>query len=107
MAHLIEEWKPVVGFEGWYEVSNLGGIKRVMKGKGFKRSILSPVTGKIGYIAVITYGKPGSDDRVIICEAKRCTTVKEGKAWGEKQIADPAWREEMVNQNPNITYVIE
>src|SRR5207244_11311864 len=24
-----EEWRPVVGYEGWYEVSNLGRLKRV------------------------------------------------------------------------------
>jgi hypothetical protein len=44
-----EEWKPVVGYEGWYEVSNLGRVKRVMPGKGTKRPILSPYTAKVGY----------------------------------------------------------
>lgn len=28
MKDEIEEWKPVVGYEGFYEVSNLGRIKR-------------------------------------------------------------------------------
>lgn len=26
----IEEWRPVVGYEGWYDVSNLGRVRRVM-----------------------------------------------------------------------------
>lgn len=35
-----EEWRPVVGFEGVYEVSNLGYVKRVKKGRGTKTGIL-------------------------------------------------------------------
>ena len=31
----MEEWKPVLGYEGVYEVSNLGGIRRVARGKLF------------------------------------------------------------------------
>jgi hypothetical protein len=26
---VVEEWRPVVGYEGWYEVSNLGRVRRV------------------------------------------------------------------------------
>lgn len=52
-VYMQEEWRPVVGYEGRYEVSNYGGIKRVCRGKGVKRPILSPVTGKIGYKVVI------------------------------------------------------
>lgn len=29
-----EEWRPVVGYEGWYEVSNLGRVRRVGAGRG-------------------------------------------------------------------------
>ena len=29
MTQVIEEWKPVVGYEGWYEVSSFGNVKRV------------------------------------------------------------------------------
>lgn len=27
----MEEWRPVVGYEGWYEVSNCGRVRRVMR----------------------------------------------------------------------------
>lgn len=37
-----EEWRPVVGCEDWYEVSNLGRIRR--------RSIISPSRNKHGYM---------------------------------------------------------
>lgn len=33
-----EQWKPVVGYEGWYEVSDLGRIKRVRAGKGASKN---------------------------------------------------------------------
>lgn len=29
-----EEWRPVVGFEGWYEVSSLGRVRRVRAASG-------------------------------------------------------------------------
>lgn len=29
-----EEWRPVVGYEGWYEVSSLGRVRRVAPGHG-------------------------------------------------------------------------
>lgn len=39
-----EEWRPVAGYEGWYEVSNLGKVKRVRKSQGSKCSILKNKT---------------------------------------------------------------
>ena len=49
-----EEWRPVVGFEGLYEVSNLGRVKRIMAGRGTnaKDGILKPNTSKKGYLRV-------------------------------------------------------
>lgn len=47
-----EEWRPVVGWEGWYEVSNLGRVKRVAGGPGVKQPILSPWLAKVGYLVV-------------------------------------------------------
>lgn len=39
-----EEWRPVVGYEGLYEVSNLGRIRRVR--------LMSPTIKKHGYVQV-------------------------------------------------------
>lgn len=50
---MIEEWKPVIGFEGFYEVSNMGNVrstdrlvncsrgngKRLWKGKELKQTV--------------------------------------------------------------------
>ncbi len=64
---MTEEWKPVVGYEGRYEVSNCGGIKRVCGGKGIKNPILSPSIGKIGYrIVVLSHGTISTRKRLYI-----------------------------------------
>jgi hypothetical protein len=31
----MEQWRPILGFEGLYEVSNFGGVRRVARGKKF------------------------------------------------------------------------
>lgn len=45
---IAEEWRPVVGFEGWYEVSNQGRVKRVAAGtRGC--GLLNPARDNYGY----------------------------------------------------------
>ncbi len=51
-----EEWRPVVGYEGWYEVSNWGRVKRVRGGKAATLGkILKPCILPNGYHRVILY----------------------------------------------------
>lgn len=56
---LIEEWKSIVGWEGWYSISNLG---RVRRDKGTKKSIgnyfIKPAKTNNGYFRV-TLTRPG------------------------------------------------
>jgi hypothetical protein len=48
-----EIWKPVVGYEGIYEVSSHARVRRVRAGQGTRSGhILSPVVGKKGYLQV-------------------------------------------------------
>lgn len=49
-----EIWRPVVGYEGYYEVSDRGGVRRVMPGQGAKVGALlaQPVHPKHGYKSV-------------------------------------------------------
>lgn len=50
MDYFREEWKPVVGFEGWYEVSSHGRVRRVRPGRNTRAGkILKPTVAKIGY----------------------------------------------------------
>lgn len=45
-----EEWRPVVGWEGWYEVSSLGRVRRVRAAMGtYPMRILRTPTGGEGY----------------------------------------------------------
>lgn len=50
------EWRPVVGYEGWYEVSSLGGVRRVRHTRGtWAGRVLTPSPDKWGYPIVGLY----------------------------------------------------
>ena len=62
----MEEWKPIVGYEGTYDVSNLGRIKRVGLPRDTRHSggtkigrILTLQAGKYGYLRVILWKDGG------------------------------------------------
>lgn len=63
MSKLVEEWRPIEGFEGLYEVSNLGNVKSVERyvfhlryGKKFiKEKIRKPIDSGIGYLQVVLF----------------------------------------------------
>ena len=52
-----EIWRPVAGFEGAYEVSNLGNIRSFKVGNGI---LMTPNRNKYGYMKVLLFkdGKP-------------------------------------------------
>ncbi|MCE5268045.1 MAG: hypothetical protein LLG00_09185 [Planctomycetaceae bacterium] len=47
----MERWKSIVGWEGWYEVSNYGRVRRIARGKG-ARSGYNILTVSHGYPCV-------------------------------------------------------
>lgn len=59
----MEQWKPITGFEGYYEVSDLGRIRsinRIVKNRLFTGIILKPVnntTGGYPFVCLIKNGK--------------------------------------------------
>lgn len=57
---MIEEWKDIEGYEGLYQVSNLGRVKRVTTGR-----ILKPSKHTKGYYRVELY-KNGSQSKKLI-----------------------------------------
>lgn len=83
-----EEWRPVVGFdglfEGVYEVSNLGRVKRVLGGPGkVVGRILKPKIDKDGYPSYgLIHNLQRRDVRVsrLVCEAFH-GPAPEGKPW--------------------------
>lgn len=51
---LPEEWRDVVGYEGWYQVSDMGRVRRVAAGKGAKPGmVLKPTEHDRGYQTVV------------------------------------------------------
>jgi hypothetical protein len=49
-----EIWKAIKGYEGYYEVSNLGNVKRIHVGKGTAGGIVKTYFGN-GYLKVDLY----------------------------------------------------
>ena len=49
MNNIVEEWKPVVGFEGLYEVSNLGNVRSIQFHGKRRIKELSQFSDKLGY----------------------------------------------------------
>jgi hypothetical protein len=53
VAHEQEEWRPVVGWEGWYEVSDMGRVRRAAPGKSTRAGrVLRPAMFRKGYLYV-------------------------------------------------------
>lgn len=50
---MIEEWRPVVGYEGVYEVSSIGRVKRTAGGQGAQPGIRKLGVHPNGYVQVV------------------------------------------------------
>lgn len=51
----MEIWKNITGYEGLYQVSNLGRVKSTQYHNGTYERILKPSKGKNGYLSVALY----------------------------------------------------
>lgn len=51
---MIEEWRDIRGYEGLYQVSNLGRVKSIPREKT-KGGILKPLKDTTGYLSVNLY----------------------------------------------------
>lgn len=61
-----EEWRDVVGYEGLYQVSNTGRVKRVGGGQGAKIGrVLNSGTTKNGYQHVELHGHAGAKGSLV------------------------------------------
>ena len=49
-----EEWRPAPGFEGWYEVSDLGRVRRIAAAPGTRVGrVRKPVLSRGGYLRLL------------------------------------------------------
>ena len=58
-----EIWKPVVGFQGLYEVSNHGRVKRINIGRDSREKLLKATPNKLGYMLVGLHREGKSNTR--------------------------------------------
>lgn len=49
---MTEEWRPIAGFEGLYEISNFGNVKSLCAGRWKSVMMRKPVSDKDGYLTV-------------------------------------------------------
>jgi hypothetical protein len=62
-----EEWRPVVGYEGWYEVSNLGRVRRIARDPGARTGhVLVPRIRRDGYPFVTLYTGTHASGRMFV-----------------------------------------
>jgi hypothetical protein len=66
----VEFWRPVVGYEGLYEASTAGRIRRSGAGRGVRVGrILQPAPGSHGYLTVALYRGDGKARTVTVHDA--------------------------------------
>lgn len=63
---MTEEWRPVVDFEGWYEVSNLGRVKRLVGARSTRagRILVGSINGR-GYPIVSLHVSGRRTDKAV------------------------------------------
>ena len=67
-----EIWKDVIGYEGLYQVSNLGRVKSLGNDKTKKERILKPGKNSVGYLHISLYKNKTPTSRTIhqlVCES--------------------------------------
>ena len=98
-----EQWKPVVGFEKWYEISSLGQIKAKQTRRKWKagREIRARQRNKGKYFVIDLYGDSGRRTRYVhrLVAATFIGPCPEGKEVNHKD-GDKA-----NNRRSNLEYV--
>lgn len=109
---MIEVWKPLPGYEGWYEISSKGRVKRVAPGCGTRvGKILKNRITKDGYAYVIVNRRGEAKDLRIgrlVCEAFN-GPCPEGKQCNHKdgvKLNDTPTNLEWVTPSENITHSV-
>jgi hypothetical protein len=62
----IERWKPIPGFEGMYEISNLGRVKSLPRRYVYRERILTAREDTGGYFSVVLYRGDGTNVNALL-----------------------------------------
>lgn len=62
---MLEEWRDIEGYEGLYQVSNLGRVKSLKSQYGYRKIILKPRKNKYGYFHLQLHNKGNIKDCTI------------------------------------------
>ena len=65
MSKLVEEWRPVVGFEGSYEVSDWGNVKSLNYNKTKQEKLMKKTLDSYGYQVIGLKGKQYKVHRLV------------------------------------------
>lgn len=125
MSKAIEEWKPVVGYEGLYEVSDWGNVRSVDRviqqynasagrvvDRHFKGQLLKKVLNFEGYhIVTLSHGKQGKVHRLVAeawipnqenkNEVGHLKTLPDGT---EDKTANEVWNLQWMTRKENANY---
>jgi hypothetical protein len=72
----MEEWRPVLDYEGLYEVSNIGGMRRVARGKLFTADQVAEAKNRL-----VTGGRLKDVAAFLRTSVTTVMAIKHGKTW--------------------------
>ena len=115
MSKLVEEWRPVVGYEGLYEVSDWGNVRSLNYNHTKKINLLRKVNGKDGYhIVGLHKDKKQKEGKVhrLVAEAfipnpdnkEQVGHLKKLPDGTEDKTANEAWNLAWMTCTENINY---
>ena len=105
MSENIEIWKPVVGYEGLYEVSNLGKVKAIKWHRGEEEKEMRPYTTYKGYLRLrLTKNGKGKQFQIHRLVAEAFIPNPENKPYIDHINTDRTDNTVWLNEDGSINY---
>ena len=105
MSENIEIWKPIVGYEGLYEVSNLGKVKAIKWHRGNEEKEIKPYTTYKGYLRLrLTKNGKGKQFQIHRLVAEAFIPNPENKPYIDHINTDRTDNTVWLNEDGSINY---